>query len=312
MTAVLLQHQEDYLRLRRVLGAKLKTHGPLISQFLAWLDETGSECLTVDAAIRWAILPSDTAARWRSFRLSVVRGFAGYVHAQDAALAQIIPRGLIPSKVAHAIPYIYSAEQTLALMAAALTLSPPLRGLTLYTVIGLMATTGMRVGETTALDLTDVDLANGILTVTGKYDKTRLVPILPSTVTALRAYLHHSRELVTARDTAPFLLSFIGTRPAPESIQKAFRSVATSLNLVAKPGIPAPRLHDFRHSFATMTLLDAYRHGIDVDAQVATLATYLGHVSPASTYWYLTASPELLTLVSERVEAAQLGKEMTP
>lgn len=312
MTAVLLQYQEEYLRLRRLLGATLNIHGPLITQFIAWLDETGGESLTVDAAVRWAVLPGDTAARWRSFRLSVIRGFAGYVHAQDPALAQIIPMGLIPSKVVHAIPYIYSPEQTLALMDAALTLSPPLRGLTLQTVIGLMATTGMRVGETAALDLTDIDLANGLITVTGKYGKKRLVPILPSTITALRDYLRHSRELVTARDVAPFLLTFIGTRPATESLQRAFRSVATSLNLVARPGIPAPRLHDFRHAFATTTLLDAYRQGIDVDAQVAVLATYLGHVSPASTYWYLTASPELLTVVSERVEAAQLGKEMNP
>jgi integrase len=308
MTVVLVQYQEDYLRLRRLLGATLNSHGLLISQFLAWLDETGGESLTVDAAVRWAVLPVDAAARWRAFRLSVIRGFAGYVHAQDPALAQIIPMGLVPSKVVHAIPYIYAPDQTLALMTAALTLSPPLRGLTLQAVIGLMVTTGMRVGETVALDLTDIDLTNGLITVTGKYGKTRLVPILPSTVTALREYLRHSRELVTARDDTPFFLTFIGTRPASESIQRAFRSVATSLNLVARPGIRAPRLHDFRHTFATTTLLEAYREGIGVDAQVAVLATYLGHVSPASTYWYLSASPELLTVVSERVEAAQRQK----
>ncbi|WP_104131383.1 tyrosine-type recombinase/integrase [Cryobacterium sp. M91] len=310
MTVVLLQYQEDYLRLRRLLGATLKSHEPLISQFLAWLDETGGESLTVESAVRWAVLPVDAAARWRAFRLSVIRGFAGYVHAQDPALAQIIPMGLVPSKVVHAIPYLYAPDQTLALMTAALTLSPQLRGLTLQTVIGLMATTGMRVGEIVALDLNDIDLMNALITVTGKYGKTRLLPILPSTVTALREYLRHSRELVVARDGAPFFLTFIGTRPATQSIQKAFRSVATSLNLVAQPGIPAPRLHDFRHTFATTTLLQAYRQGIDVDAQVAVLATYLGHVSPASTYWYLSASPELLTVVSERVEAAQLSKEM--
>ena len=310
MTVVLVQYQEDYLRLRRLLGATLNSHGLLISQFLVWLDETGGEALTIDAAVRWAVLPGEAAARWRAFRLSVIRGFAGYVHAQDPALAQIIPMGLVPSKVAHAIPYIYSPDQTLALMTASLELSPPLRGLTLQTVIGLMATTGLRVGETVALDLTDIDLTNALITVTGKYGKTRLVPILPSTVTALREYLRHSRELVTARDGAPFFLTFIGTRPATESLQRAFRSVATSLNLVARPGIPAPRLHGFRHTFATTTLLEAYRQGIDVDAQVAVLATYLGHVSPTSTYWYLSASPELLSVVSERVEAAQLRKEM--
>ena len=311
MTVLLKQHAEDYLRLRRLLGATLNNHGWMISQFLAWLDDAGDESITVDAAVRWAVLPVDVGGRWRAFGLSVLRGFAGYVHAQNPGLAQIIPMGLIPSKVVHAVPYIYTPDQTVALMTAALTLSPPLRGLTLQTVIGLMAATGMRVGETVGLDLTDVDLTNGRLAVTGKYGKKRLVPILPSTVMALREYLRHSRELVTARDGAPFFLTFIGTRPLTESVERAFRLVATTLSLVARPGIPAPRLHDFRHTFATITLLDAYRQGIDVDAQVAVLATYLGHVSPASTYWYLSATPELLTVVSERVEAATL-KEMNP
>lgn len=311
MTDLLEQYAEDYLRLRRLFGATLNQHGWLISQFLAWLDDTGDESITVDAAVRWAILPGDVGGQWRAFRLSVIRGFAGYVHAQNPVLAQIFPMGLVPSKVVHAVPYIYTLDQTVLLMTAALTLSPPLRGLTLQTVIGLMAATGMRVGETVGLDLTDIDLTDRLLTVTGKYGKKRLVPILPTTVTALRDYLRHSRELVTAQDGAPFFLTFIGTRPLTGSVERAFRLVATGLGLVAQPGIPAPRLHDFRHTFATTTLLDAYRQGIDVDAQVAVLATYLGHVSPASTYWYLSATPELLTVVSERVEAATL-KELIP
>ena len=180
MTVLLVQHAEDYLRLRRLLGATLNNHGWMISQFLAWLDDAGDESITVDAAVRWAVLPVDAGGRWRAFRLSVIRGFAGYVHAQNPLLAPIIPMGLVPSKVVHAVPYIYTPDQTTLLMSAALTLSPPLRGLTLQSVIGLMAATGMRVGETVDLDLTDVDLTNGLLTVTGKYGTKRLAPSCPA------------------------------------------------------------------------------------------------------------------------------------
>ncbi len=229
MIVVLVEYQEDYLRLRRLLGATLNSHGLLISQFLAWLDDAGGESITVDAAVRWAVPPVAAAARWRAFRLSVIRGFAGHVHAQNPALAQLIPMGLVPSKVVHAVPYIHTHDQTLALMTAALRLSPPLRGLTLQTVMGLMATTGMRIGETVALDLTDIDLTNALITVTGKYGKKRLVPILLSTAMALREYLRHSRELVTARTAASFFLTFIGARPATGSVEKAFRSVTTML-----------------------------------------------------------------------------------
>lgn len=304
MNAALTDYSTDYLRLRRLLGARLTAHDGFIRQFLTWLNDSGQEQITGEAAVRWAGLPIDTASQGRAFRLSVIRGFAAYVHAQDPSLADIILPGLIPSKVAHAVPYIYTPQQTWELMAAARILSPPLRGLTLSTVIGLLATTGMRIGETLALNVTDIDLGARTILVTGKYGKKRLVPVLPSTVMALRDYLRQSRKLVTIRDTTAFFLTFLGTRAHPEGAERAFRSLTTTLGLTARPGVPAPRLHDFRHTFATMTLIDAHRQGGDVDACIAVLATYLGHVSPASTYWYLSATPELLTLASEKVEAA--------
>lgn len=304
MNATLTDHSTDYLRLRRLLGATLTAHDGFIRQFLTWLKDSGQEKITGEAAVRWAGLPVDTASQSRAFRLSVIRGFSAYVHAQDPSLADIILPGLIPSKVAHAVPYIYTPKQTQELMAAARTLSPPLRGLTLSTVIGLMATTGMRIGETLALNVSDIDLGAGTILVTGKYGKKRLVPVLPSTVRALRDYLRQSRKLVSKWDTAAFFLTFIGTRAHRGSAEKAFRSLTTALGLTARPGTAAPRLHDFRHAFATTTLIEAYRHSGDVDACIAVLATYLGHVSPASTYWYLSATPELLTLASEKVEAA--------
>jgi integrase/recombinase XerD len=305
MTTVLAGFEQEYLRLRRLMGATLNAHEGLISSFLLSLETAGQEAITVEAAVAWAVLPVDVSPRWRAYRLAVVRGFAAYVHARNPALASVIPDGLIPSKVVHAIPYIYTPRQTVELMDAALSLGPPARGLTVSTVIGLMAATGMRIGEALALDTADVDLGAGVITVTGKYGKDRLVPLHPSTAGALAGYLSASRELVTARDPDAFFLTHIGTRPHTGNLQKAFRSLATALGLTPRPGAGPPRLHDFRHTFATESLAEAYRGGAGADARIAVLATYLGHVSPASTYWYLTASPELLGLAAERIEAAQ-------
>jgi integrase len=304
MNPTLADYRVDYLRLRRLLGATLNAPDRLTGNFLGWLAGTGLDTITVDAALRWACLPSTAAPRWRAYRLAVIRAFAAYVHAHDPGSAELIPAGLIPSKVAHAVPYIYTRRQTCDLMDAAFRLDPPVRGLTLATVIGLLAATGMRIGEALALDLADVDLGGQVITVTGKYAKQRLVPIDPSVVTALRGYLHRSRDLVAARDLDTFFVTSVGTRPHPGNLQTAFRTVTKQANLPPRPGARGQRLHDFRHTFATTSLVDAYRADVDVDAQIVVLATYLGHVSPASTYWYLTATPELLTLASQRVEAA--------
>ncbi|MCO4239830.1 tyrosine-type recombinase/integrase [Pseudarthrobacter raffinosi] len=305
MTTVLAGYEQEYLRLRRQMGATLHAHEGLITNFLLSLETAGQGAITVEAAVAWAVLPTDASPRWRAYRLAVVRGFAAYVHARNPALAPIIAAGLIPSKVVHAIPYIYTPRQTVELMDAALSLGPPARGLTVSTVIGLMAATGMRIGEALALNLEDVDLAADVITVTGKYGKERLVPLHPSTAGALGRYLSASRDLVTARDPDAFFLTYIGTRPHTGNLQTAFRSLATPLGLTPRPGAKAPRLHDFRHTFATESLTEAYHDGADADARIAVLATYLGHVSPASTYWYLSSTPELLALVTERVQTAQ-------
>ena len=185
MNDVLAGYQSDYLQLRHIMGHTLKGHGRLISSFLTGMDATGQKAITIEAAVQWACIPTEVTARERASRLAAIRAFATYVHSQNPALAQIIPAGLIPSRVVHGLPYIYAESQIQALMGAAIRLRPILRALTLQTVIALMATTGMRISECLALDIADVDLSSGVLTVTGKRGHKRLVPIHPSTVGAL-------------------------------------------------------------------------------------------------------------------------------
>ena len=312
MTTSLAAYEDEYLELRRHLGAQLHDHERLITSFLTYLERAGQETATIEAAVDWASTPVGTSHRWWAHRLGVIRGFCGYVHARDPDLAPLIPAGLIPSKSLPAIPYIYTPAQIVDLMLAARRLKPPQRGLTLATVIGLMAATGLRIGEALALNLKDVDLAAMLIIATGKYRKKRMVPIHPSTAAALGNYLRESRASTTVHDAGAFFLTFLGTRPHRGNLEKAFRSLTASVGLVPRPGAGEPRPHDLRHTFATNSLLDAYRSGENPDTRIAVLATYLGHVSPASTYWYLSATPELLGLVQERVEAAQSQGKMPP
>jgi integrase len=310
MESVLDGYLRDYLQLRHVFGHTLSGQEQLIASFLTNLEATGDLVITIEAALAWACASIRTSPCSRAARLSVIRGFANYVHGQDPSLAQIIPQALIPARVLRGLPYIYSQSQITALMEAALLLGPRLRGLTLHNVIGLMAATGMRISECVALNKTDMDLTAGILSVTGKRGHRRLVPLHPTTTAALSGYLRSSRTLAISSETEAFFLNFTGARAHPCGIERAFRQVSIILGYGPRPGGKAPRLHDLRHTFATNALVQAHRDGVEVDRRVAVLATYLGHVSPASTYWYLSATPELLELSAKKVYAAQQGGEL--
>lgn len=301
----LADYQRDYLRLRRAMGHALTGYDRLLTVFVAEVTADGQNMITVDAAVRWASAPADAMPLRRAARLAVVRGLANYIHSRDPGRAELIADDLIPARVTRTVPYIYNADQVQALMAAALMLRPILRGLTLSTVIGLMAATGIRISECLALDAGDVDTGDNVLTVTGKRGRRRLVPIHPSTTGALSDYRRASSSLVARADAHAFFLTFQGTRPHAGNVEAAFRGLTVGLGYHPRPGGKMPRLHDMRHSFASNALVRAYADGVDVDARVAVLATYLGHVSPASTYWYLTATPELMNLAAGKIAAAQ-------
>jgi site-specific recombinase XerD len=305
MTRALAEHHSDYLQLRRAMGHALKGHRSLISSFLADLDAAGQSAITADAALRWACAPQDVTTARQASRLAVIRGFATYVHSHDPSLAGLIPHQLIPTRVVRALPYIYTAAQIESLMVAALTLRPALRGLTLSTVIGLMAATGIRISECLALNISDVDATENVLAVTGKRGHHRLVPVHPTTMTAICDYVRARASMTTGADPQALFLNSRGGRPHAGNVQAAFRGLTVGLQYRPRPGGKMPRLHDLRHAFATNALIQAHTDGVDVDDRIAILATYLGHVSPASTYWYLTATPELLAVAAGKVAAAQ-------
>jgi integrase len=299
--SALRQALANYLTLRRSLGYKLARPEKLLDQFIVHLEDAGAATVTTAHALAWATMPGGNA-NWHAYRLQVVRGFAVYLHTIDPA-TQVPPAQLIPARPRRATPYLYSDADIAALITAATSLRFPLRRATYQTLIGLLAVTGMRVGEAIRLDRADVDFDIGVLTVRdSKFGKSRLVPLHPTAVTALGDYLRLRDRLHPTPSALAVFISTAGTRLLYCNVHATWKQLVARAGLAPRSASCRPRIHDLRHSFAVRSLLDAYAAGYDGQAQLALLSTYLGHVNPAATYWYLTAAPELLTLAGQRLE----------
>ena len=299
--SALRQLAADYLTMRRAAGYKLSQEGRMLIGFVSYLEQCGTGRVTIEAALAWATEPR-AAPGWHAARLSVVRGFARYLAAVDGR-TEVPPSGLIPSRERRAVPYLYSPGQITAVMGAARRLPSPLRAATFEALIGLMAVTGLRTGEAMNLDLGDVDLAAGMLVVRcSKFGKDRQVPLHPTTASALNRYTRRRDELCPQPSVPAFFLSGAGTRLNHTNTSKTFTRLLRAAGIPVPPGRHRPRLYDLRHSFAVATLVTWYAQGADVPARLPALSTYLGHVSPATTYWYLRASPELMTAAARQLE----------
>jgi integrase/recombinase XerD len=294
---------EQYVQVRRALGCKLEREGRLLPDFVAFLERHGATYITSELALRWATMPASATPWWWATRLSMVRRFAQYVYAFDGR-TEIPSRDLLPStKSRRLTPYVYSEDDVLALMGATHMLSG-LMAHTYATLIGLLMATGMRVGEVLALDRTDIDWQTGILVVRhAKFGKSRELPLHPTTVQALLAYKGERDRCLPRQHSPGFLLSLAGTRLLYKNVHFTFLRLLHQAGL-AERRPRRPRIHDMRHTFAIKALLRWYREGADVSSHLPALSTYLGHVLPSHTYWYITATPELMQLAAGRLEYA--------
>jgi integrase len=213
---------------------------------------------------------------------------------------------LIPVRQRWRPPFIYSEADVVALMAQAHRSIPePLRAATLETLIGLVAATGLRISEAIKLDRCDIDWSEGVLLVReSKFNKSRYVPLRESTLHALGRYARRRDELCPSPRGESFFVSLRGTRLLDSSVQLVFRMLCEASGVGAEATLP-PRIHDLRHTFAVNTLLGWYRNGVNVQARLHSLSTYMGHRQPRSTYLYLSAAPELLAYAAGLLEAAQ-------
>jgi integrase/recombinase XerD len=294
---------EQYLALRRALGFKLRHETWWLPNFVGFLDAHGSSTITTELALKWACLPAGATRVWWARRLSAVRQFARHHRGFDPR-TEVPPADLIAHGRHRLTPYLYTTDDVVAIMRQAASLSPPLRAASYATIIGILASTGMRVSEALTLDDHDIEWERELLTVRGsKFGRLRHVPLHPTTLAALRDYIDRRDRLRPHRRCSAFFLSSTGTRVILQNFQLIFLRILACTGLDRGTG-RRPRIHDLRHTFAMRIVRDWYQAGIDVERRLPWLSTYLGHVSPLSTYWYLTATPELLAAAGERAERA--------
>jgi len=292
----------EYLRLRRHMGFNLRLAGGLLRRFVRFAQAKKASVITTKLALEWATQPADCQpAQWAN-RLGMVRRFARYLSALDPR-TEVPPAGLLPHRYHRKPPYLYRDEEVRRLIQTARELDSPrhLRGATASTLFGLLAATGMRVGEALSLDRQDVDLGQAMLTVRrAKGNRSRLVPLHPSTREALRRYERLRNQICPHPASPSFFVSERGSRLLDCTVRYWFVCVSHQIGLRKPSDHRGPRLHDLRHRFSIRTLLHWYRTDRDIETHLPELATYLGHRHVADTYWYLSATPELLQLATRR------------
>lgn len=292
----------DYLAVRRSLGYQLEETEHLLTDFVGYLQGRDATRVTTELALAWATAPRQAHPAWWRHRLGVVRGFARHLATLDPS-TEVPPTDLLPAVMPRMTPYLYSDADISGLMAAARDLTPALRAATYATLVGLLVVSGLRIGEATGLDRADVDEAALALVVRrAKPGSAREVPLHETAVEALRGYARLRDHHFPVPRSPSFFVSIRGTRLCRSAVNETFHELIRRAGLEGRGARCRPRIHDVRHSFAVASLLRWHREGADVDAKLPLLSAMLGHVDPASTYWYLEAAPELLALVAQRLE----------
>ena len=298
------QAVDDYLALRRSLGFKLREYGICLHEFVLFLVKNRSGHVTNKLAVEYATQRQHEKPVSWSRRLGIVRGFATYRIGTDPK-TEIPPLGLLRFRSKRACPYVYTMDEICRLLEAALKIESPyeLQPRTYYCLFGLLAVSGLRLGEAINLQPQDVDWSAGVLTIRGaKFGKSRLVPLHSSTRAVLFDYAQRRDEIYERRPVSYFFVTSRGTKLAKPNLSRIFRELSRQIGIRALGVQHGPRLHDFRHRFAIETLLRWYRSGEQVTRRMPVLSTYLGHVNVSGTYWYLSNTPELMAAAGKLLE----------
>lgn len=292
---------------RRHYGSDWSTVERYLRPFAAFADAEGVEWITVELFLRWKEQYGRAGTATWNLRLNAVRGFTRWLKIRDPR-TEIPPTGLIPQRRQRPAPYIYSDGEIAQIVTEAAKLSSHrgLLGRTLATLFGLLAVSGMRIGEALGLDDVDVDLESAMLHVgNSKNREGRFIPIAECTADRLREF-RSVRNRILGTVPKAFFTSERGKRLAKGTVQGNFVRLRRVIGLPERQlgtGIGrSPRIHDMRHAFATKTIIDWFQAGNDPDREMYKLSTYLGHTSPYSTYWYIESVPELMQLANERAE----------
>jgi len=298
---------DEYLAVRRALGYKLRDTRLLLHQFVKFAEQSGTAYIRTDLALKWATEPAHAQRTWWAARLGVVRRFAQYCSSHDPR-TQVPSSGLLPYPYRRVPPYIYRDREIRRLLKAARQLPSTvgLRPHTYTTLFGLYAIAGLRTSEPLRLDRDDVDLVDGVLTIRDtKFGKSRYVPVHLSTQRVLQGYARRRDRLCPHPNSPSFFLSDQGRRLRDDIVRWTFVRLSRQVGLRNADDSRGPRIHDLRHRLAITTLTRWHRRGVDVERHLPELCTYLGHAHITDTQWYLTATPQLLRQVLQRVERSE-------
>ena len=290
---------DEYLQYRRALGYKLHIEGGMLRGFAKFADGSGHRGpVTCELAMRWARLPAKADRLYWARRIEVIIGFARYCSAFDP-LTEIPPRHVFGPAHLRRPPYLYSDKQLreLALEGSDADSDAGFRQLTHATLFGLLACTGLRISEALAILLDDVDLKSGIIVIReSKFRHSRLIPIHPTAKVRLARYAakRHKRY----PHACQFFVGSSGRNLPYSTVRSAFRDLTMKVGW-CRDGA-RPRLHDLRHTFACRVLQKWQRGTSRHEERIDWLSHYLGHENVSDTYWYLTATPELLATAMAR------------
>lgn len=295
---------ENYLGLRRSLGFKMLNESSALPAFVSFAEKRKIPYITTHLALDWAQQGREGQSKWR---FSMVRGLAKYAAIFDGR-TDVPQLGLLRSKYPRPRPYIYSDQEIERLLCAAWNWEHDRPRRTYYSVLGLLSVCGLRLGEAIRLQVDDVDLVNGILTIrNSKFGKSRLVPLHSSAARKLHEYRGQRNKFLGKRAATHFFITRNGTPLRQPTLHIVFKKLLVLAGIREKTSRGGPRLHDLRHRFAVRTLIDWYKSNQDIDARLPVLSTFLGHAYVRSTYWYLTEHPELMKLAVQRLDARWEG-----
>lgn len=310
----LRKHLDDYLALRRGLGFELTRCESRLRDFVGYLAKKHADWITVPQVVDYVMRPAGRSANTQAGYLAAIRGFANHLSGIDPR-TEIPPLGMV-RRGRRPQPFIYSEREVVQVLDAARTHRSihryALKPDTLHCLLGLLAVTGMRIGEALGLTPEEIDWAQGVITVgRAKYQKTRLIPLHASTLRQLRAYAELRQRFFAERPwlrpAHRFFVSAYGGPLTANDVGEDFRRLTRRIGLRDPGAHRGPRIHDLRHRFAVATLLHWYRSGRKIDPLLPVLSTYMGHVSITGTYWYLTCTPELMAAAGARLEARWKG-----
>jgi integrase len=309
--SIFAKYLADYVKLRRRIGLRFEKQEAMLKAF----DRYVYECdyrgpLTEELALAFATSVSEQSTTLAARRYGVVCQFTEYLATFEPSTPRLDPKAIRRARQ-QPVPHVFTEEELEQLLCQATKFKNrhPVSNRAMHAMIGLAVSSGLRLREVLALDLSDVDLETGVLIIRhSKFDKDRLVPVHATTLDVLRAYAAIREQMPGSTDETAFFLNTRGHRFKSYNVVYLFRQLVRRINLHPSRGKP-PTFSSLRHTFAVRRLVAWYRAAMDVQALLPVLATYMGHVHYTSTSYYLTSTAELLGIAAERLGAVTHAEE---